>query len=129
MRWVQTPSLLPFPDLTQPEVAYPLYVQPEVNPRYVSRIDGVYLQNLDMDELIEKVRSSLRPLSCIVLLVSSHLTHVGQALLCVSTVLCRQQCGLACRRIAKWFPSVQCSCSADLVLGCMSTQCQEDILC
>ena len=63
MRWVQTPSLLPFPDLTQPEVAYPLYVQPEVNPRYVSRIDGVYLQNLDMDELIEKVRSSLRPLS------------------------------------------------------------------
>ena len=53
---LQTPSLLPFPDLTQPELAYPLYPQPEIDPKLIARIDDVYLRNLDMPELIEKAR-------------------------------------------------------------------------
>lgn len=35
----QTPGLAPFPDLTQPEVAYPLYAQPGIDPRFVSRME------------------------------------------------------------------------------------------
>ena len=53
---VQTPALTPFPDLTQPEVAFPLYPHPEIDPRLVTHMDSVYLQNLDMPELIEKAR-------------------------------------------------------------------------
>ena len=53
---LQTPSLLPFPDLTQPELAYPMYPQPEIDPKLIARIDDVYLRNLDMPELIEKAR-------------------------------------------------------------------------
>ena len=52
----QTPALLPFPDLTQPELAYPMYPQPEVDAELIARIDDVYLRNLDMPELIEKAR-------------------------------------------------------------------------
>ena len=52
----QTPALTPFPDLTQPEVAFPLYPHPEIDPRLVTHLDNVYLQNLDMPELIEKAR-------------------------------------------------------------------------
>ena len=53
---MQTPALLPFPDLTQPELAYPMYPQPEIDPDLIARIDDVYLRNLDMPELIEKAR-------------------------------------------------------------------------
>ena len=53
---LQTPSLLPFPDLTQPELAYPMYPQPEIDAKLIARIDDVYLRNLDMPELIEKAR-------------------------------------------------------------------------
>ena len=53
---MQTPALLPFPDLTQPELAYPMYSQPEIDPELVAKIDDVYLRNLDMPELIEKAR-------------------------------------------------------------------------
>ena len=53
---LQTPALTPFPDLTQPEVAFPLYPHPEIDPRLVTHLDNVYLQNLDMPELIEKAR-------------------------------------------------------------------------
>ena len=49
---MQTPALLPFPDLTQPELAYPMYPQPEIDPELIARIDDVYLRNLDMPELI-----------------------------------------------------------------------------
>ena len=35
----QTPGLSPFPDLTQPEVAYPLYSQPSIDSRFVSRME------------------------------------------------------------------------------------------
>lgn len=52
----RTPALLPFPDLTQPELAYPMYPQPEIDPELIARIDDVYLRNLDMPELIEKAR-------------------------------------------------------------------------
>ncbi|KAK9810163.1 hypothetical protein WJX72_005905 [[Myrmecia] bisecta] len=55
----RTPALLPFPDLTQPEIAYPLYPQPELNPKLITRVENVYLQNLDMPELIEKARVSV----------------------------------------------------------------------
>ena len=48
--------MLPFPDLTQPELAYPMYPQPEIDPKLIARIDDVYLRNLDMPELIEKAR-------------------------------------------------------------------------
>ena len=53
---MQTPALTPFPDLTQPELAYPQYPHPDIDPKFVTRLDGVYLQNLDMPELIEKAR-------------------------------------------------------------------------
>ena len=39
LRHVQTPGLSPFPDLTQPEVAYPLYVQPVIDSRFVARME------------------------------------------------------------------------------------------
>lgn len=54
----QTPALLPFPDLTAPEVAYPAYAQPGVDPATIAHMSGVYLENLDMPELIEKVRAA-----------------------------------------------------------------------
>ena len=56
MSGVQTPALNPFPDLTQPEAAFPMYPHPEIDPELVTRMDTVYLQNLDMPELIEKAR-------------------------------------------------------------------------
>ncbi len=40
----QTPVLLPFPDLTEPAVAYPMYVQPGIDPRRIVRIDKIFLQ-------------------------------------------------------------------------------------
>lgn len=53
-----TPALTPFPDLTQPDVAYPLFPQPELDPALIARVEGVYLKNLDMSELLEKVRAA-----------------------------------------------------------------------
>lgn len=55
----QTPALLPFPDLTAPEVAYPAYAQPGVDPATIAHMSGVYLENLDMPELIEKARRAV----------------------------------------------------------------------
>lgn len=63
----RTPALLPFPDLTQPELAYPMYPQPEIDPELVARIEDVYLRNLDMPELIEKARVAV-------------ITHAGKLL-------------------------------------------------
>lgn len=37
--WWQTPGLAPFPDLTQPEVAYPLYQQLNIEPRFIARLE------------------------------------------------------------------------------------------
>mmetsp|Transcript_3827 Transcript_3827/g.11047 ORF Transcript_3827/g.11047 Transcript_3827/m.11047 type:complete len:533 (-) Transcript_3827:775-2373(-) len=55
----KTPALLPFPDLTAPEVAYPAYAQPGVDPATIAHMSGVYLENLDMPELIEKARRAV----------------------------------------------------------------------
>ncbi len=41
---MQTPALLPFPDLTEPQVAFPLYPQPELEQQYVTRLENIYLQ-------------------------------------------------------------------------------------
>ena len=56
---LQTPELLPFPDLTQPEKAFPLYPQPAIDSTLVTSVSDVYLQNLDMPELIEKARTAV----------------------------------------------------------------------
>ncbi len=55
----QTPELNPFPDLTQPEKAFPLYPQPSIDSTLVTSVSDVYLQNLDMPELIEKARTAV----------------------------------------------------------------------
>ena len=49
---------MPFPDLTAPELAYPGYVQQDINPKQVTNVSGVYLKNMDMPELVEKVPCS-----------------------------------------------------------------------
>lgn len=51
---------MPFPDLTAPELAYPGYVQQDINPKQVTKVSGVYLKNMDMPELVEKVPHSSR---------------------------------------------------------------------
>ncbi len=56
---MQTPDLLPFPDLTQPEKAFPLYPHPSIDSSLVTSVSDVYLQNLDMPELIEKARTAV----------------------------------------------------------------------
>ncbi|KAK9827655.1 hypothetical protein WJX81_004166 [Elliptochloris bilobata] len=55
----RTPVLLPFPDLTEPASAFPLYVQPGIDPRRIIRMGDVYLQNLGMAELVERVRAAV----------------------------------------------------------------------
>lgn len=55
----KTPQLTPFPDLTQPEVAFPMYDQQDVDSNLVTRMEDVYLKNLDMAELIEKARHAV----------------------------------------------------------------------
>ncbi|KAK9785429.1 hypothetical protein WJX73_009533 [Symbiochloris irregularis] len=52
----KTPSLASVPDLTQPETAFPLYPVDDMDPRFATRLGDVYLQNLDMPELIDKAR-------------------------------------------------------------------------
>jgi hypothetical protein len=54
----QTPALMPFPDLTAPELAYPGYIQQDINPKQITKVSGVYLKNMDMPELVEKVPCS-----------------------------------------------------------------------
>lgn len=45
---LQTPALLPFPDLTEPQTAYPLYSQQGVDERYIARMENVYLQVVEL---------------------------------------------------------------------------------
>ena len=47
---MQTPALLPFPDLTEPQVAFPLYTQPELEHKYITRLENIYLQARDSSE-------------------------------------------------------------------------------
>jgi hypothetical protein len=53
---LQTPALYPFPDLTQPEVAFPQFPQSELDPQLIVRLEDVYLKNIDMPELVERAR-------------------------------------------------------------------------
>ena len=55
---LQTPALSPFPDLTQPEVAFPLGKQ-GIDPDCIARMGGVYLQNLDMPQLLQKAHVAI----------------------------------------------------------------------
>ncbi|PSC70539.1 alternative oxidase [Micractinium conductrix] len=55
----RTPSLRPFPDLTQPEVAYPQYPAGSIDPNLVVRMEGVYLKNLELSELMERARAAV----------------------------------------------------------------------
>lgn len=60
--------MTPFPDLTAPELAYPMFSQPDINPKQCTKVSGVYLKNMDMPELVEKVLltccSCSQPQSC-----------------------------------------------------------------
>uniref|UniRef100_A0A1D2A093 O-fucosyltransferase family protein n=1 Tax=Auxenochlorella protothecoides TaxID=3075 RepID=A0A1D2A093_AUXPR len=55
----ETPALTPFPDLTQPGVAFPLYAQPGVDPDLVVRVEGVYLKNMELGELVDLAREAV----------------------------------------------------------------------
>jgi len=65
------PSTSPFPDLTKPGTAYPAYARapgglqkeqerenPLPDPSTVAKVGDVYLRNLDMGSLVEKVRAA-----------------------------------------------------------------------
>lgn len=39
-----------------------MFAQPDINPKQITKVSGVYLKNLDMPELVEKVL--LNPCSC-----------------------------------------------------------------
>lgn len=52
----RTPALRPFPDLTQPESAFPRYPLGGLDPYLITSLPGVYLQNLPLGELMERAR-------------------------------------------------------------------------
>lgn len=52
----RAPSLTPFPDLTQPDIAFPMYEQPELNSELITRLGGIYLKAMDMAELVSASR-------------------------------------------------------------------------
>ena len=56
---MQTPALEPFPDLTQPEIAYARYQQPGIDPSSIATLGSVYLQHLDMSELVNRARQAV----------------------------------------------------------------------
>lgn len=60
------PSISPFPDLTSPGTAYPAYGRsvspsndPLPDPSTVTKVSDVYLRNLGMGALVEKVRAAV----------------------------------------------------------------------
>ncbi|KAK9827681.1 hypothetical protein WJX81_007940 [Elliptochloris bilobata] len=55
----RTPALQPFPELRDPGTAFPLYEQQGIDPRRVARVEDVFLQNLGMAELVERVRTAV----------------------------------------------------------------------
>ncbi|KAL4423672.1 hypothetical protein ABPG75_000973 [Micractinium tetrahymenae] len=55
----RTPSLRPFPDLTQPGAAFPQYPLGSLDPNLVVRMEGVYLKNLELSELMERARAAV----------------------------------------------------------------------
>ncbi|KAI7838016.1 hypothetical protein COHA_008197 [Chlorella ohadii] len=55
----RTPALKPFPDLTQPEVAFPRYPAGDLDPNLVVRLEDVYLKALDLGELMDRARQAV----------------------------------------------------------------------
>lgn len=55
----RTPALRPFPDLTQPDIAFSQYPQAGIDPELVTRLENVYLKDLDMSELVEMSRAAV----------------------------------------------------------------------
>jgi hypothetical protein len=55
----RAPSLTPFPDLSQPELAFVQYSQPELDPSLITRLYDVYLKAMDMGELISVAREQI----------------------------------------------------------------------
>lgn len=55
----RTPSLRPFPDLTMPDVAYPMYPLGSLDPNLVVRLQGVYLKNMDLSDLMDLARAAV----------------------------------------------------------------------
>jgi hypothetical protein len=51
----QTPALLPFPDLTEPQTAFPLYAHPELDPQYIVRLPDVYLKVIFLSSLLSSL--------------------------------------------------------------------------
>lgn len=47
---------MPFPDLTEPETAFPCYTMPNIHPSRVVHLDNIYMQHLDLEQLVERVR-------------------------------------------------------------------------
>ena len=43
---MQAPALHPFPDMTEPRLAYPMYQEQEYDRRYAVRMHDVYMQVL-----------------------------------------------------------------------------------
>lgn len=56
---LQAQALEPFPDLTEPDSAFVAHLHPGVDERCSAKISGVYLQHLEMDELVERARRAV----------------------------------------------------------------------
>jgi hypothetical protein len=75
---------MPFPDLTAPELAYPMFTQQDINPKQITKVSGVYLKNMDMPELVEKVllavyRADAQPTSCRKLGANAEWASLGES--------------------------------------------------
>ena len=57
--YFQAQALEPFPDLTQPEVAFIGHPRAKLDPSYSIRMNDVYLQILDMEDLVERAREAI----------------------------------------------------------------------
>ena len=56
---LQAQALEPFPDLTAPDSAFVGHLHPGVDERCSAKISGVYLQHLEMGELVERARRAV----------------------------------------------------------------------
>lgn len=51
---MQTPPLVPFPDLVTPEAAYQLYDPPGIDPRLITRVSGVVSRSCTSDSVASR---------------------------------------------------------------------------
>lgn len=56
---LQAEALEPFPDLTQPEVAFPEHPFSAIDSKFSTRMGDVYLGILDMEDLLERARQAV----------------------------------------------------------------------